>query len=286
MAGNGTGGLGELSRELRRLREVAGPDDRKMRLVDAAEQAGRGFSPAKISRIERGQHMPTPADVALLVRVYRAPGDTAERLVRLAEAIKASSRRIVISRHPGTRAAFQGRLRTLAEGADRVVEFSPIIIPGMVQTREYIEAVWATGGGTVEEGSEFVRERLAAQAVVLHDPAKTAAVLMTEGSLGWAAGSSELMVRQLEYIARLAEHPVVRVGVIPFGRPAPVFPVSNWTLYDDHAVVPGILANQTVLNPPDVQPYLDQWRQLEPLASWDEDARGMLQAAADRYRAA
>lgn len=279
MARTGPGGLDELSRTLRQLREVAGPSGEKMTLERAA--ALTRFSVPKISRIERGHTLPTPDDAADLARVYGGSTAVQARVRELADTAKATNRRVVLSR--ANREGFQKRLRDLAESSEQVREFSPIIVPGLLQTPEYIWAIWTSGGGSTAAGARFVSERLGAQAV-LDRPDRRVTVLTTEGALGWAAGPPELMVRQLEHIAAVTESPA-RVGIIPFGVAAPVFPSSNYNLYDERAVVPGILRVQAVLNPPNVAPYVEQWEALEALAAFDGAARDILTRVADRYRA-
>jgi len=46
------------------------------------------------------------------------------------------------------------------------------------------------------------------------------------------------MIRQLEHIEVVTRKPTARVGIIPFGAPRAVFPVSSWTLYDERSFIP------------------------------------------------
>jgi transcriptional regulator with XRE-family HTH domain len=276
MANTGPGGLNELSRTLKQLRQDAG-----LTGMQAAERTG--FSQAKISRIERENNVPNPADVAKLAEAYHAPTEIRQRLIELAEHVKATNRRVVLSR--ANRAEFQKRIADLNRDATEIREFSPVIIPGLLQTAEYMQAVFAAGGTTPADAGGSVRARLEGQNV-LDEPGRRITILTTEGALGWAAGPPEMMVRQLEHIELVARKPVVRVGIIPFGTPRPVFPVSNWNLYDESAVVPGILRRQVVLIPPDVSPYVEQFAKLEPLAVFDDEASAILRQVADRYRSA
>jgi len=274
MADTGPGGLNELSHTLKQLRQDAG-----LTGTQAAEQAG--FSQPKISRIEKGTNFPSPADVAKLVKIYGAPPETRERLIELAEVVKATNRRVVLSR--ANRAGFQKRIRDLNHDAKQVREFSPIIIPGLLQTAEYMQAIFTAGGTSADDASKSVTARREGQNI-LDEPGRRITILTTEGALGWAAGPPDMMIRQLEHIELATRKPVVRVGIIPFGVPRAVFPVSNWNLYDESAVVPGILRRQVVLVPPDVSPYVEQFTKLEPLAVYDDEARAILTRVADRYR--
>lgn len=273
------GGLDELSRTLRQLRLAAGYDT----LAEAASRVGEGISYAKLRRIDLGESVPTPTDVETIARAYHAPAPVREHLVELAEIVKATRRRVVLSRNP-KRAEFQKRIGKIERSSEQIRSFSPIIVPGLLQTSEYIWAVWNTGGGSAEDGAKFVANRLGRQAV-LDEPGRRITILTTEGALGWAAGSAALMARQVDHIARVSEEkPAVRIGIIPFGVPAAVFPVSNWDLFDARVVVPGILRTQVILQDADVNPYVEQFGQLEPLALYGSEAREIFSRVADRYR--
>jgi transcriptional regulator with XRE-family HTH domain len=273
------GGLDELSRTLRQLRYAAGYST----LTEAAERVGESISYAKLRRIELGESVPAPVDVETIARAYRADAPVREHLVHLAEIVKATRRRIVLSRNP-KRAEFQAQIGEIEESSEQIRSFSPIIVPGLLQTSEYMWAVWNTGGGSPEDGAKFVANRLGRQAV-LDRPGRRITILTTEGALGWAAGTAPMMARQMEHVARISqEKPSVRIGIVPFGVPAGVFPVSNWDLFDERAVVPGILQTQVILRNTDVAPYVKQFEQLAPLVVYGDEARAILAKVADRYR--
>jgi hypothetical protein len=273
------GGLDELSRTLRQLRHAAGYPNN---LTEAASQVA-GISYAKLRRIELGESIPTPADVETITRAFNAPTPVREHLVHLAEIAKASRRRVVLSRNP-RRAEFQAQIGKIEQSSEQIRSFSPLIIPGLLQTSEYIRAVWNTGTGTAEEGAKFVANRLGRQAV-LDEHARRITILTTEGALGWAAGPPALMARQIDHIARVVQDkPHVRIGIIPFGVLAAVFPVSSWDLYDERAVIPGILSTQVILGGVDVTPYVKQFEQLAPLATFDDEAQAILTRTAARYK--
>lgn len=271
------GGLDELSRTLRDLRKAAG-----LTGAQAAEQAGEGFSQAKISRIEKGNTVPVPGDVATLAEVYDTPLELRRRLEALATDVKAANRRVVLPRR-ANRAEFQARIGRIEASSEQIREFSPIIIPGLLQTAEYMRAIFTGSNTAPADTAGAVAARLERQSV-LDEPGRRITILTTEGALGWAAGPPDLMIRQLEHIQVVTRKPAAHVGIIPFGAPRAVFPVSSWTLYDERAVIPGILRTQVILLDPDVSPYVEQFAALEPLAVYDDEARAILRTVTDRYR--
>jgi len=276
MAPTEPGGLDELSRTLRDLRKTAGLSG-----AQAAERAGDGFSQAKISRIEKGNTVPVPGDVATLAEIYHAPPEIRRRLDTLAADVKAANRRVVLPRR-ANRAEFQARIGRIEASSEQIREFSPIIIPGLLQTAEYMRAIFTSSDTTPADTAGAVAARLERQSV-LNEPGRRITILTTEGALGWAAGPPDLMIRQLEHIEVVTRKPAARVGIIPFGAPRAVFPVSSWTLYDERAVIPGILRTQVILHDPDVSPYVEQFATLEPLAVYDDEARALLRTVTDRY---
>lgn len=275
------GGLDELSRTLRELRRATGPG-RGLTLHQAADLTG--FSIAKISRMEHGKNAPSVDDIHTFAKAYGADTQTRQRLTQMAADLQESTRRIVLSTRPN-RAAFQDKLRRLDEQSARVAEFGAVWIPGLVQTPEFIRAVFSTGGDSPEAINASIAARLT-RASILDNPHKEVVILLTEGALGWALGPPVLMLNQLAYLDEITRKPSTantRVGIIPFGAPADFMPVSGWTMWDERAVVPSILATQTQLSPPYVEPYVRQLTQLEKLAAYGQEAREVIRRTAERY---
>jgi len=94
------------------------------------------------------------------------------------------------------------------------------------------------------------------------------------------------MLEQIERISTATYRTNARVGIIPFGRPAQVAPLHSWDLYDQRFVVVGTLTNTAFLDQPlDVAQYVALTDAVEKLAIYDEPAREILRAVAERYRA-
>jgi hypothetical protein len=93
------------------------------------------------------------------------------------------------------------------------------------------------------------------------------------------------MVRQVEHIAETSRHPHVRVGVIPWGVEAKVFPPCGFDLYDEHTVVVGVGGGSEYYNDPeDVARYVAMLAALEHLAAFGDEARAELRHIVDEYR--
>lgn len=272
-----TGGRDELSRVLRELR--AGAD-----LTTRAVAARTGFSQSKISRIERGLNVPTVADVEALTAAYRAPAAVRRHLLDIARDIRAEHRPVVMVRGKGRPSAFQERLARIEATTEHMRTFTPTVVPGLLQTEPYIRAVGAHRALPAEEVSRFVARRFARQEL-LHDPAHRFTLLTTEGALGWRAGSRADMAAQVEHIAEVSRLPNVRIGVIPWGAEAPVFPLHGWDLHDQRAVIYGTVDATAVLTEPrDVRRYVELTDTIERLAVYGDEVRALLARIAARYR--
>lgn len=274
MPNRSTGG-DALSRKLRELREAAG-----LRQVDAAKQAG--ISQSLIAKFETGRQVPRPDQVEALCRAYRAAARDRRALVQLAEDLREVTRRVVVRRQY---AAIQSQIRRVVESSALVRTFSPIGIPGLLQTTNYVLALFTTGGEVTPEDQAGAEQRIANQAVLTDDTARRFVTLMPEGSLGWALLPPAGMAEQVEHIAAMSQRRNVRIGIIPWGRVSPVLPLHSWEIYDERAVITGSMTGTTVLTVrADVDAYLDLFVDLEQLAAYGEDARAILARVADRYR--
>ena len=262
----------ELSRNLRALFKAAG-----MSTVRADELLrGRGVpsSQSKVSRTINGR---SAADPSYVGQLYDLVGDAPEerdRLIKLAETVKAGNRRLVLSRDEG---ALQERMGRYTRDAALVRTFTPAGLPGLAQTEQYIRQVM-----TEERG---VQARLRNQEI-LGEPKRRYVWILTDGALGFPALLPPLgMADQLEHLIALSRRPNVRLGIIPWGRKSSVIPIHGYDLFDDQVVVTGGETYGLDLDDPnDVAAYVSLTDQLEELATWDEAARGLLHTAAERYR--
>lgn len=275
--GDRSGGSDQLSRTLRALREGAGLSTR-----DAAKRTG--FSAAKISRVERGINVPTEEDVATLAQAYRASAAVQSCLTGIARDIQSEHRPVVMARGQGSPSAFQERLKRIEATTEHLTTFTPTVVPGLLQTEAYMRALVAYRELPAVEVDKFVAARLARQQR-LAEPAHRFTQITTEGVLGWRAGSHEDMAEQVERIAAATRLAGVRVGIIPWGTRAPVFPLHGWDLHDQRAVIYGTADATAILTKPrDVARYVELTAAVERIAVWDDEACAVLARIAERYR--
>ena len=268
-------GLDDLAAMLLAVREAAGLSG-----VEAGRRAG--FSQAKVSRIERGRTIATPADVEVLTRAYGADEDTRLRLVGLAEDVRAENRRVVMVRNKA--ADFQERIARIEATAKEIGDFTPAVVPGLLQTEAYMRELAAPAGLDEDTLERWVVARLNRQRL-LDDPRRRFTVIVTAGALGWRAETPAERAAQVDHIIERSMLPHARIGVIPWGARATRFPLHGWGIYDRKLVMVGTMNATAVLSEPsDVGIYTELFDELTTAARFGEEGREVLHGIAEDYR--
>jgi transcriptional regulator with XRE-family HTH domain len=198
-----------LRTELRRLR-----DDAKLHQSDVVKQLD--WSISKLIRIENGSVGISVTDLRALAGVYRADPQTVDELVKLARATRErhwwSAYRQVLS--PGFR-----EFISYESDAARLTQMHPAVVPGLVQTEEYVRAIFTATALTPTPANQFeqlVKVRLRRQREVLFSDDPTPySLLLDEAALRRIVGGPAVMRGQLEHLVKLAEDRV-RLAVLPF----------------------------------------------------------------------
>lgn len=277
-AGRGAEGRDRLARALRAARSRAGVSG-----VNAGRRAG--MSQSKISKIERGLLLPSVDDVAALCRVYEVSSDDRNELLKLAEDLREeASARVIMSRGVSQ---FQRKLTQLTASASVIRSFHPVVVLGVLQTREYTRCVFADPRDKVsEEEAEASIKARQERRRSLFEGSTQHRLLMPEGALRWQAGSASLMAEQVEDIAKVtAQGGNAAVGIIPWTTPTHVFPGHGFTIYDEDAVMVGTeTATATLTGAADIATYVELFTELEGLACFGEEAIAHLERIASDYR--
>lgn len=270
-------GAGELAATLKQLRK-----DAELSSPRVAQLLSR--SQSWVSHRENGRVVPTVDEVGLLVELYRAPARTRRRLLALVRDLRQDANRParVVMRRAGD---MQSRIGRIEASSRRIATFAPNILPGLLQTEDYMRVVFASGADlTPDQQAAAVAARLT-RARLLGEPGRELVFVLTEGPLRWRLGGAELMAAQLDHIVATSRRPGVRVGVIPWTAPVDVAPMHGFDLHDRRAAVVGIeTATAFLTNPHDVAAYVRLFADLEALATFGAPARELLSMLAEGYR--
>ena len=196
--------------ELARQRERAG-----LAPADAAERLD--WPVERLERIESGFAGASVADVHALLCAYRSAGDVVDELVGLARL--ARDRRWWNDYRQSLTPEYQQFIGYEAE-AVRLRQFHPTIIPGLLQTEDYIRAILpavALRAIAPEQIQALVEVRLRRQQEILHaEDSRELSVVIDEGALHRLVGGAATMAAQLDHLVTMQAHPHVSIAVLPY----------------------------------------------------------------------
>jgi transcriptional regulator with XRE-family HTH domain len=196
-----------LGQELRRLRELKG--------MTAEEVAERLLvSQSKISRLENGRRSISQRDVRDLCGVYEVED------VRIVDSLMQMAKD---SRQQGWWHSFGDIPYSVYIGletdAASLRVYDPLVVPGLLQTRPYAEALiqGALPEAAAGDIDKRVQVRLRRQERIsdVENPLRLWAVL-DEAALRRTVGNKQVMIEQLEHLVEMSHVPHVTLQVIPF----------------------------------------------------------------------
>ncbi|HKH06010.1 MAG TPA: helix-turn-helix transcriptional regulator [Acidimicrobiales bacterium] len=200
-----------LAAELKGLREAKG-----LHQKDVGRECG--WSGARLSYLEHGQQVPTEDDLDQLLPLYGVAGDEVSPFY---EAVK-------FAREKGWWERYDDRIVPpyvahyigLEQGASMIRTVEPLIVPGLLQTRDYIVANLRNDitPRTEHHIAQIADVRIARQDALTSDPPLELRAVIDESVLLRMVGRPDVMAAQLEQIAAMAERPNVEVRVFPFEK--------------------------------------------------------------------
>ncbi|GLZ41119.1 helix-turn-helix transcriptional regulator [Actinokineospora sp. NBRC 105648] len=200
-----------LGKELLRLREV-------VELTQEAAGAHLGKRGNKISRVETGAIGIDKTDLDALLNLYKV-GDKDRVWCRdLWE-----HSRVKRGRPTGETTLYLGpkwfrAFRDLEKDADEILLVGSEVVPGILQTDDYIRAMFAAQGVDPAEKQvdDTLRIRAERRLQLTDEDGGKFAFVMSESALRRQFGGPEVMLTQLRYLAEVSLLPSVTLQVIPF----------------------------------------------------------------------
>lgn len=206
-----------LGRELRRLREERGL---------TLEQAGReiNMTGARISRVELGDIKISAGGVIELLRAYGVDLDSPEAQEMVAEA-QAMRREAGWWQRIGLLPSRFATYIAYEDEASDLLNFEPNLIPGLLQTPEYAQAVFSdpSGGPVDEDATEGrVKARIKRQEVLSREGKGRLRLhaIISEAALLTEVGGRNVRRDQLAHLVTTASRPNIRVQVLRFAAGA------------------------------------------------------------------
>lgn len=268
---------------LKRAREEAGKtQDEAGEVIDAAG--------SKISRIELGQSGLRQTDLAVLLDFYGIEGGEAESLKAMARAGRQRGR------WSGYHHAIPRWFRQyvdLESGATDIRWYQSEIMPGILQTESYIQAVNA---GSTSRSREDEAERQAQIKIRLERQeileSTQLEFILSESALRRVVGDQATMHGQLKHLVEVSKRPNIAVQVLPFT--AETFVMANISFVSlrfgdadsDVIYVEGYTSADYLDHPEDVQAYTRLWNRLQAAALGPAESARMVKRLAEELRPA
>lgn len=195
-----------LGQALRKARE-----DRGYGLREFAKVLER--DPGVLSRWETGDRIPAPDQVAQYLTRLEVIGDRYEEIMELTRATD-EPRWLAISL-PEQRQQFDALL-DFEQHATVITALAPLLVPGLLQTSEYIRSIMSAGDIPTHEVARRIALRIGRKDVLTRPEPVRLATFVGEGVLCQRIGTREVMAEQLRYLRDAMEWPNVDLRIIPF----------------------------------------------------------------------
>ncbi|MFI5619510.1 helix-turn-helix domain-containing protein [Streptomyces sp. NPDC051567] len=202
------------------IEEAIGKAVQRARLSLGMSQRDLGallhVGPGRIGHIETGVTPPTLGQIHQLDDALKLNG-------ALTDLIPFLSRK----QYPDWSADFV----KLQAGAEVIKGFS-LIIPGLLQTRDYARTLLEAGYRVTGEGNvdQRVDARVERQQILHSDEPPMLWVILAEAALRQVIGSGPLMAAQLAHVLGLADRGKIHVQVLTFARTEPAVTMGNFSL--------------------------------------------------------
>jgi transcriptional regulator with XRE-family HTH domain len=184
------------------LRQLAGAIDRDIGVL---------------SRWETGDRTPKPEHVAQILTKLDVEGERFAEIMTLAYGTNEPL--WLATTLPEQRRQMTAFL-DWERNARRIVDFAPLLVPGILQTSDYIRAMMTAPGANVpasEVATRIATRIRRREALTRHNPAKLLA-LIGQAAFTQEVGSRQVMIEQLRHLLEMAAWPNVELRIVPDRR--------------------------------------------------------------------
>ncbi|MEU9038985.1 helix-turn-helix transcriptional regulator [Streptomyces sp. NPDC048352] len=265
----------QLGAALRALREASGKE---------AKAVARSalMSPSKLSKIENANLLPSARDVE---RILTAIGVSHAIKAEYTEAARAATTEATAWRLLKRAGIHKGQQTAKALEAQMAVLrlFQPALVPGLLQTPEYIRAILQRHDLSEDALTRTISGRLERQAV-LFDSTKELRFVITESVLRWRIVPPQMMAAQLDRIVSMSRLAQVDIRVVPLSVPQTDIANHAFVVRDDRMVtVETVHAEMVVTDPRDIEMYVRKFEGFEQIALSGDGMRSFVESLRDGF---
>ncbi|TDU76251.1 helix-turn-helix transcriptional regulator [Streptomyces sp. KS 21] len=265
----------QLGAALRALRQASGKEAK-------AVARSAVMSASKLSKIETAKVTPSAADVE---RILTAIGVSDEVKEEYLEAVRAAATETTawrLIRRMGLHKA-QQQTRALEAEMTLLRLFQPALMPGLLQTPEYIRAILSRHGLGEDTLTRTISARIERQQA-LYDSGKHLQFVITEPVLRWRIVSSARMAEQIDRLLFLSRLPNIGIHIVPLSARQEDIANHAFVIRDDRTVtVETVHAEIVVTDPRDVALYVRKFEGFTSVALSGDAMRSLLEAIRDEF---
>jgi len=266
----------DLGRKLRTLRKDKG--------LTGQELARKlGVSQATVSKVETGAQQ---VDIGFLLKfatLLKLSRHEAGQLVSDAKLLSPRTGVVEFAEvipfdylrrdEAGKRQRAAAKIENAASG---IREFSPSLVPGLLQTADYARhAIRVSGISRAHEVGRGVKARLARQASLKKK--KAFLFVITENALRSQIGPVSVILKQLRHLRKVSARSNITIGLIPWHTRLPVWLPPNFALFDDRLAYVELPHGELSMSAaPEVQIYLSLFEELQKVAVYGDALHGSL----------
>ncbi|GGW15172.1 helix-turn-helix domain-containing protein [Streptomyces capoamus] len=191
-----------------------------------------GFSQAKVSRIEKGEVRVARTDLKAMLALYGITDD--DQVSAFIEAAKdAKSQGWWIAYEDALPREYRDYI-ALEGTAASIRTFEGMIVPGLMQTPEYMQSIITAGPAVLPPGhvDSLIKVRQERQTILDDEHPPKLWAIVAEGAIRQAVGGYGVMLDQLHHMARLTERSNITLQVLPFEAGAHAGVQSSFVLFD------------------------------------------------------
>lgn len=165
-----------------------------------------------LSRWETGDRTPKPEQVAQILTTLGVNGDRYDEIMTLAYGTDESQ--WVATTLPEQKQQIVAFL-DWEQNAGRIVEVAPLLVPGLLQTGDYIRAMMTAPGVPTGEVASRVTSRIGRREVITKQNPAELLVLLGRAALNQGVGGRQVMIGQLQHLLEMAARPNIELRIVP-----------------------------------------------------------------------
>lgn len=240
------------------------------------------MSVSKLSKIETGKITPSITDVDQILIALGVSDEVKAEYLKIAKMQVTEATAWRELRRMGLHKA-QEQLKSVEYQMALMKVFQPALIPGLLQTPEYIRAIMARHDLTPETYTRTCQARLERQEI-LHNSEKSLDFIIAEHVLRWRIVSGNRMAEQVDRIISLSRLPNVDIRVVRSDARQDDIASHAFVIRDDRTVsVETVHAKVVVTDPRDVAVYVRKFDRFRASALQGDDMRAKVSEIRDEF---